>query len=206
MLQRWVRVAAPVTAVLYVALMVVAVALSGSTPDSNARPLRVISFYVKHGTDQRASDILFVLAALFLVFFAGILRGYLRRSREAETASALVLSGGVLLAVGLSVLSGIDYALADVPRQLTPAAAQALNILGNDVFYTLPVGGCVFGISAAVAILRGRTLPSWLGWVMIVIGIALATPALWIAAIALLIWSLVVGGLLFARPAEVAVA
>jgi hypothetical protein len=67
-----------------------------------------------------------------------------------------MLVGAALLAVGLTVISGISYALADVPSRLDPVAAQTLNVLSNDVFYTLRVGGCVFGI----AILRGARLPN----------------------------------------------
>jgi hypothetical protein len=196
---RLIRLAGPVTGLIFVGLTLAGAALSGNSPNSNASAQRVIAFYVAHRHDQQVSDIMFVLAALFLVFFAGALHGYLRRTSTAATASVLMLVGAALLAVGLTVISGIGYALADIPSQLDPAAAQALNVLSNDVFYTLPVGGCVFGIASGVAILRGARLPNWLGWVAIVIGIALATPALWIAAVALFIWVLIVSTLTYQR-------
>jgi len=140
-----------------------------------------------------------VFASLFLVFFAGSLRGYLRRKPAAEAASALVPVGAALLAVGLTVVSGIDYALADVPSHLGAGAAQALNVLDNDVFFTVLVGGGVFGIASAVAILRGATLPKWLGWVAVVLGIAMMTPAFWLAGIVLFVWVLIVSTLIYLR-------
>jgi hypothetical protein len=75
-------------------------------------------------------------------------------------------------------------------------------VLSNDLFYTLPVGGCVFGIASAVAILRGAALPNWLGWAAVVIGIGMATPAFWIAAIALFVWILIVSALVYLRSAS----
>ena len=101
------------------------------------------------------------------------------------------------------MLSGLGYAPADVPSHLSTQAAQALNVLFNDVFYTLLVGGCVFGIASAVAILRGAALPNWLGWAAIVIGITMATPAFWIAAIALFVSVLIVAALIYARTGAV---
>jgi hypothetical protein len=199
MSERLSRLSAPVTGLLFVGLTMAGAAFSGSTPGSKASAATVIRFYVAHRHDQLVSDIMFVLASLFVVFFAASLHGYLRRTPAVASASALMLVGAALLAVGFTVISGIDYALADVPGRLDAGAAQALNVLGNDVFYTLPVGGCVFGIGSAIAILRGGALPNWLGWISIVIGIALATPALWIAGVALFVWVLIVSALIYAR-------
>lgn len=196
---RLIRLTAPVTGVLFVALTLIGAASAGNTPNSNASGTHVIAFYEAHQHSQKVSDILFVFAGLFLVFFAGALHGYLRRTPAAATASAVVLAGAVLLAVGLSVVAGTDYALTDVPRDLSVSAAQALNVLSNDLFYTLPIGGCVFGIASAVAILRGAALPKWLGWVAVVIGIAMATPLFWLSAIVLFIWVLIVSALIYLR-------
>jgi hypothetical protein len=199
MSQRLSRLTAPLTGLLFVGLTLAGVAMSNNTPSSDASGASVIAFYEAHRNSQRVSDILLVFASLFLVFFAGSLRGYLRRKPAAEAASALVPVGAALLAVGLTVVSGIDYALADVPSHLGAGAAQALNVLDNDVFFTVLVGGGVFGIASAVAILRGATLPKWLGWVAVVLGIAMMTPAFWLAGIVLFVWVLIVSTLIYVR-------
>jgi hypothetical protein len=198
------RLTAPVTGLLFVGLTLAGAASSTNTPNSDASGARVIAFYVAHRHDQRLGDILFVFASLFFVFFAGSLHGYLRRTPAAQGASALVVAGGVLVAVGLSVVSGIDYALADVPSQISAAAAQALNVLDNDVFFTVSVGGCVFGLASGVAILRGARLPNWLGWVAVVIGIVMATPVFWFAGVVLFVWVLIVSTLIYLRSASTA--
>jgi len=193
------RLTAPLTGLLFVGLTVAGAATSNSTPNSDASGTRVIAFYVAHRHDQRLSDIMFVFASLFFVFFAGSLHGYLRRTSAAQAASTLVVAGAALVAVGLSVIAGIDYALADVPSHISAGAAQALNVLDNDVFFTVSVGGCVFGIASAVAILRGARLPNWLGWVAVVIGIAMATPAFWFGGLALFVWILIVSIVIYLR-------
>jgi hypothetical protein len=202
MSERLSRLTAPVTGLLFVGLTLASVATAGSTPDSNASGAHVIAFYEAHRHSQQVSNILFVIAALFLIFFAGSLHGYLRRTPAAETASALMLVGAALLAVGLTVLAGLGYALADVPSKIGPGAAQALNVLSNDVFYTLLIGGCVFGIASGIAILRGARLPNWLGWLAVVIGIAMATPVFWISGVVLFVWVLVVSTLIYLRSAS----
>jgi hypothetical protein len=176
-------------------------AISSKTPNSDASSARVIAFYEAHQSRQRASDLLVVVGGAFLLFFAGSLRGYLRRTPAAEALSAVMLAGAVLLTGGIALFSGIDFALADVPNRLDPAAAQALNVLNNDLFFPLAVGGGVFGIATGLAILRGAPLPKWLGWAALVIGIASMTPAGFGAFLAFLAWTLIVSIVMYLRTA-----
>jgi hypothetical protein len=200
MSNRLARLATPVTGVLFVGLALATILIgSNNTPDSNWSGARVIAFYEAHRHDQRISDVLGAAAFMFLVFFAASLRGYLRRANAAEGASTLALVGAALFTVGFVLTTGFDYALADVPSHLAPAAAQALNVADNDVWFLIPVGGCIFSIANGVAILRGAPLPNWLGWVAIVIGVAAFTPALFFALFVLLAWILVVSALIYLR-------
>jgi len=202
---RWSRLA-PLTGVLFVAFAVASFPVSSNTPNSDASGARVIAFYEAHQSSQRVSDVLFVVASVFLMFFAGSLRGYLRRTPAAEALSAVVLAGAVPLAVGIALFSGLDFALADVPSHLEPAAAQALNVLNNDLFFPIAVGGGVFGIASGLAILRGAPLPKWLGWAAIVIGIASMTPAGFPALLAFFVWTVIVSILVYLRSAPGAAA
>jgi hypothetical protein len=159
----------------------------------------VIAFYVAHHNDQSISDILGAVGFTFFVFFAALLRGYLRRVERAEAAATVMLAGAALLTAGVAIIVGFDFALSDVPGRLAPAAAQALNVASNDIWFLIPIGATTFGISAGVAILRGGPLPKWLGWVAIVIGIATFTPALFFALFVLLVWVIVVSVLIYLR-------
>lgn len=194
------RLSTPVTGGMFIVLTLVAVfAGPGNSPDSNVSGARVISWFVAHRQAERVTDIIGVVAFAFFVFFAGSLLGYLRRTPAAATPAAVMLAGAVLVTAGFTVVLGIDYALTDVPGHLAPSAAQALNVLDNDVFFTVPAGGLVFGVAGGVAILRGAALPKWLGWVLIVIGIALCTPALFPALLVLLLWIIVASVLIYRR-------
>ncbi len=193
---------APLTGVLFAVLTAVAFFSGGETPEASAGPLKVIAYYTSHRSEVETTSILIVVAFLFAVFWAGALRSFLRRTPGAEGLSALVLAGGVLLAVGAATLSGVEYGLAREIYRLGPQAAQALNILSNELFLPLLIGGCVFAISSGLAILRGAPLPRWLGWVAIVIGIAVVIPpASFPALLVLLLWSLIVSILVYVRSA-----
>jgi hypothetical protein len=193
------RLSTPVTAALFIGLTLVSFFASPDTPNSKASGTRVIAWFVAHRNTERVTDIISIFAMLFLVFFAGSLLGYLRRAPAAGSAAIVMLGGAVLIAAGFTVAVGIDYALTDVPSRLAPSAAQALNVLDNDVFFTVPLGGAVFAIPAGIAILRGAALPKWLGWVAIVLGIVMCSPAFFPAFLVLLVWALIVSILVYRR-------
>jgi hypothetical protein len=192
-----------VTGVLFIGLTLVSFFASGNSPNSKASGAKVIAWFVAHRHTERVTDLIGIFAMLFFVFFAGSLLGYLRRAPAAATPAIVMLVGAGILAAGFTVALGIDWAVSDVPGRLAPSAAQALNVLDNDVFFTVPVGGGVFGISAGVAILRGAPLPKWLGWAAIVIGVVCCSPAFFPAFLVLLLWALIVTILIYVRSGSV---
>src|SRR5436190_4319210 len=116
----WKRLA-PLTGVVFVALLVASFIVGGNTPDSDASAQQVASFYSAHDTKESVSALLGGLATIFFLFFLGILRGALRRDEEAPgVLSTTALAGGVLLAVGGASFSGIAIALADNPDKIDP--------------------------------------------------------------------------------------
>lgn len=199
--ERWSRLA-PLSGLVFGVLVVVAGPfMLGSTPSATASGSSVIAFYTTHRTREHAGSILLALAFAFFLFFVASLRTHLRRASAAEGLSALVLAAGTLFVAGQTVNSGIGFALSDAPDHLSPAAAQALNALSNDLVLTSSVGALVFGVAAGLAILVGAPLPRWLGWAAIAIGIVFVTPAEGIAAGALLLWTLSVSILIWRSSA-----
>jgi len=187
----------PLTGVVSGALILAAFATSHKPPDANAPGTQVVAFYQAHSTGQQTSDSLWTLAFAIFVFFAGSLRGHLRRTPAAEPISTVALAGAAVLAAGGATYFGFDLALANAPGDLAPAAGQALNVLALDLFLPLSAGGFVFGIASGVAILRSGQLPKWLGWLAIVIGLAM--PAAILALPLLAIWAIVTSLILFKR-------
>jgi hypothetical protein len=197
----------PLTGVIFAVLGVAAFGTAQGAPSATAGGRRVIAFYEANGSSAQASDYLWMLAFAFFLLFAGSLRGYLRRTPAAESLSSVVLAGAAVLTAGATVYFGFDYALASVPSHLDPAAAQSLNVLALNLFLPVSAGGLVFGIASGLAILRGAQLPSWLGWLAIVIGVITATPAGLIGIVAFIVWTAIVSVLIWKRSgAELATA
>jgi hypothetical protein len=207
MVDRWSRLA-PLTGILFAVLAVVGAFSNGEeSPKASAGPVKVFAYYAKHRSEVETSAILFALAFLVLVLFAGALRSYLRHTAAAEGLGAMVLAGGILMAGGALAATGVEYGLAHNLHSLSLQETHTLNFLSQELFLPVLAGGFVFGVCAGIAILRGAALPNWLGWVAIVIGIAtLIPPASFPALLAFLVWSVVVAILMYMRagvPSEV---
>lgn len=188
---------APLSGVVFVAVGLVAIFTSKTSPGPGASGERVISFYTAHHSSQRLSDILFVIAFSFFVLFAGALRNALRG--ESDGAATTALAGAAVLCAGFGFISVIDYAIADHPAHLTIATAQALNMLDNDAFPVAAAGALVFGLGAGFAVVNASVLPRWLGYVMIALGIITATPLSIIGFFGVIVWTLIVAIMLYLR-------
>jgi hypothetical protein len=191
---------APLTGTLFAVVAVVAAFAGEETPDADASAAKVILYYQAHRSKIETSSLLFAIAFLIFVFFAGALRSYLRRTPAAEGAAAVVLVGGTIMTIGAALGGAVEYGLAHNISHLSPAAAQAVNVVSNEIFLPLLVGAFVFSVASGVAILRGAALPRWLGWVAIVMGIAaLIPPAFFPMLIVFVIWSVIVSILMYRR-------
>jgi hypothetical protein len=192
----------PLTGVVFVVLLVISFIVSGDTPDFDDSAQDVVSFYSSHESSQTIGAILGAYAVLFFVFFAGTLRGALRRTEEPPGVLSVVAFGGALLvAVGGATFAGLTFVLADMADESTidPAATQALSVLNSEFFIPIAVGTAVFLIAAGIAIVRGAALPAWFGWTGLVIGVLAVTPAGFFAFLAMLAWVLAASLTLYAQ-------
>ena len=199
MLSRWNRWAS-LTGIVFVVLVVLGGPVAaGNTPGSKASGAQVIAYFEAHRSRERVSAVLLTLAFIVFLFFAGSFRTFLRRQRSIEGLSSVVLAAAAVLVAGQTAGTGVIFALSDAPRRLSPGAAQALNLLSNDMVLTSAAGFSAFGIASGVAILRGAPLPNWLGWLAILIGVVVVTPAEFVAVIALAVWIVVVSIMIVTR-------
>jgi hypothetical protein len=189
---------APWTGIVSVALIVVAFIVAGESPDFDASTKEVFNFYNGDQTAQVIASIALIYGAILLVFFAATLRSALRGS---EALSTLVLVGGALEALGMTIFAGLTFTLADLansdhPARIDPGTLQSLNALNSDLFFPLVIGTAILLLSAGLAILRAGALPRWMGWAALVLGIITVTPlgffaflvsGLWIIAAAVLL-------------------
>jgi hypothetical protein len=186
--------------VAFVALVIGSQLASGGLPDSSASPAKVIDFYQAHRTGEQFGAVLTAVAVVVGLYFFGSLRSHLSRVAGGAQFASIGFTGAVLFAVGGCINAGLQWSLADVPSRLTPAAAQALNVLSKD---NLATGLYIAGLAAlmlfyGIAIVRTRLMPRWLGWLSIALGlIALAGPLVFLVFVATAPWAIIVSVLLY---------
>jgi hypothetical protein len=183
----------PLTGVLFVVLVIVAVLIGGETPDTDDAPGEIVDFYLDNDTEQSLASAVLALGCVALVFFLGTLRRALRAVAGDEGGlSTVVLLGGLVIAVGASIFAGIGFTLGDAADELPPPAILTLNALNSDMFFTVAVGTAVFNLALALAVLRHGGLPRPLGWLALVLGIAGLTPLGFFAFVAtgiVIVWA-----------------
>jgi hypothetical protein len=172
----------------------------GETPEGDASPTKSVSYYTSHSSEIKLSAVFFSVAFLFFLLFCGTLRAFLRRNPANEPLATLMLTAAGVITVAAGIGGGVELGLAKNINHLGPAAAQALNVLQNEVFLPVLIAGFVFSLCNGLAILRGSLLPRWLGWVAIVMAILFVIPPIGFAGLILLVlWSLIVSVLMFRR-------
>jgi hypothetical protein len=186
-LSKWGPLAGTISALLLVVTLATG---NNNTPGDNATAAQVINFYTTHHTQRTVLDYLIGLTMLFLVMFAVTLPRYVRRGERWIATGAI--AGAVWTAIGFVVLCGFDLVLAIDYKDLTPASAQTLNLLENDFALPVVIGFGLFGILAGLAVVVGRILPAWMGWVLFAIGIVcLVPPVAWFAFLGTMLWVLI---------------
>jgi hypothetical protein len=189
----WLSKWGPLAGVVSAVLIVVAFAASGTgTPGDNSTGPQAIRWYTANHGRATLGDLLVGLAMFFLVVFAAALVRHVRRGDRWIATGAL--GGAVVAAVGLTFLIGFDLVLATDTKDLTSTSAQTLILLENDFFLPAVLGFALFGVLGGLAVVVGRILPVWMGWVLFVIGIAaLVPPISWFAMLATALWVLIAG-------------
>jgi hypothetical protein len=197
-----VRRFAPLSGILGVALIILAVALGGSTPGGTATGGKVAAYYDAHQARLFVVSFVFTVAAMLVVLFASVLGRALAPVQEHGLWfwDRMLLGGGALFAAALGIVSALNLAISDSPTKVSTSALQALNLLLNDswVFWNAALG--IFMLGVAGAWLTTARHLRWPGWVALVLGIALFIPfADFFAFLASGIWIIGVSVLLYRR-------
>lgn len=198
MVDRWKRIA-PLAAVPVVALVVVAISMPNS-PDSKASGAKVLTFAQDHRTSITVAAFLLAYAGAFSVLYFTSLASYLR-SRGSNVLATATLVGGALFAGGFLLAGGASGTLADAPHHLSADAAQALNIVSNDLFAPVLFAGLGIALlSSGVAMLRTKAMPKALAIITVIVGVAALTGIVsWFAFMASGPLLLVTAGFLYQR-------
>ncbi len=172
---RWSKIA-PLFGVLFVAFVVASVFVA-SPPDSDASTISILHYYRTHKNQVSISAVLIPPAIVFGLIWFSYLRNWLQRRDVDHRWGTVALTGGILFAVTGGIAAGALAALGDSPDHLTLSSAQTLNYLQNDLAAILAsMAFGVMAISAGVAMVKSALLPTWLGWVSLVLGILGVVP------------------------------
>jgi hypothetical protein len=188
------------TGALFVVLLVAGFIIGGDTPDGDAAGAKVISHYKDNEAQNVVAIILIGLSTVPLLLFASTFRERVRAALPGRSVipNFILLAGG-LTAAGLLGAGVIHLTLTDFADEIRPQAAQALNALDNDswIAFAPPVAMLVLG--GSLAAIRSTLLPTWLGWVGVVLFVLQFTPVGFFAAVLALIWLITVSVLLYLR-------
>ena len=204
MSRRWSRFA-PLSGVVFVVLFAIGAMLSGSEPNAHASTAKVLSYFGTNVTRHNVSYYLSALAVVVGLFFYANLCEHLREDERSPRLARAAFAGAIVFAAAGVMGIGTDLTLTNAPTGISASTAQALSLLGN--FLSAPamaVGVVLLLVSAGVAILHGRSLPSWSGWLAVGLGIVTLIPIPNLGVLPAGLWTVIVSVILFRRPAPIA--
>jgi hypothetical protein len=192
----WERLA-PLTGLVFFAIVFAVFAIGGSTPDEHDSAAEVESFYGAHHDKHMALAVVMAISIPFLLLFVSTLRHDLRRAGGTGQLANTAFAGGVLGAAGFGILAFVHLALASAANDAnTIHTVQVLNVLDANDFIPMAAGIATLVFAGGLSAVRHGGLPAWMGWAGVVIGVASFTPAGFLGFLAAGLWILLASILL----------
>ena len=188
----------PLSGIAFVALMIAVISFEGEELSSSASASAVLAHWSDRADTRLLVASLSAAALLFLLVFAASLRGALR-SREPAEASASVVSfaGAVVAAAGLAVSACVTLAASRAADAGSADAVVPLDHLVQSAWLPITAGFAVMALAAGVGGARTGTLPRFLCWAAVILGLAFLTPAGIVAFMLMPLWVIAVSVVLF---------
>jgi hypothetical protein len=174
---------APLTGLAFAALLVAVRVIEGSgLPDAGESTAKVVAYWTQHQGEQMTVAVLASFAAVFFVWFAGVLRTTLRAAEgEGDTLAAISFGGAVIAAAGMLTITTVEYAAAHSAGDVPATVTQTLSALQADTFIGLAAGFGIFGVATGLAMVRTGAISTRLGWLSVVAGVLWLTPGEFLA-------------------------
>lgn len=168
---------------------------STSSPDQNASPATIVNYYSTHSTREMATIYVIGVGLGLLAFFVSGLRIALRAASGGHSwLPTTAFVGGLLYIGGFAIDGLIHFALVEAGYNHRSDIANTLNFLSNNSPVPIFLGLTVMALATGICILAGSTLPAWLGWLSIVVGlVTVAGPVGFFGFLASPIWMTILG-------------
>jgi hypothetical protein len=168
----------------FIVVGIVTFIVQGSPPAADHPAGEISSWYADNKDAVEIGAFIATVATGLLIFFAAYLRKVLREAGgEGEILSLVAFAGFVIVGVSFAIDTTIQFALAERTDDIGPEAVQALQALYDFDFFPVILGVLLFLWATGLSVIRTGVLPKWLGWVMIVLGVAAFTPAGFVSAV-----------------------
>lgn len=167
-------------------------------------PAKIASFYTENSDALLMANTLYLLAGAMLLAFVAYLFSVSRRVESEGSLSGTVFAGGVAgaaMLLGGAALDAVAALRVEEQGAIDPEVAAVLWDAGSILYgLSAPTALGVAVLAIAVLALRRGLLPSWLGAISVVLGIALLIPPIsYVAIIVFGFWVLVTSLLLYLR-------
>lgn len=198
----------PLSGIVFVVVVVLLVTVvGGDTPSSSAPGAELLQYYDEHQVFEAVGSFILAATVPFLVLFAVTLATALSRAEPGRRPvwEVMMVAGSVLTGAAILVTAAVHFALTDgATNNVSPDALQALALVDGNTWVAFNAGLGVMMLAAAGALIPRLGAYRWLGWVALVLGIALFIPfADFFALLLTLVWILVVSVMRFRAGAEV---
>ena len=195
----------PLTGIFFVGLIVAGILTGGDTPSVSDSPEQIAAFYTDNKDTLQIGILIFAIGLVLAVFFGSYFRTVLDRG-DGDTGllSRVAFAGLILVAIGGAIDVTLLFSMTEIVDDVDATQIQTLQGVWDNDFIPLAVGLTLFNLASGLSIVLHKSLPVWLGWLAIVIGIVGVTPVGFFAFLATGVWILIVCVLLIVTGKETA--
>jgi hypothetical protein len=200
---------APLAGVGFFLLALLGNVLPGEAPDFLDDPQKYADYFVDKSDQVLVGMNVGLVSLILLIWFLGSLRRRLLRGEDGDGQFSAVAYGAGLVATALIAAGFALFALAglrageddainpDIAATLADASSALIGLAA-------PVAEATLLFATAVVVLRWRSLPLWLGWLSVVLGVVgIIGPISWLLGYFLFpLWVLITSVVIFVGERE----
>ena len=131
----------PLTGVVFIVLLFVGFAVGGEPPTADDPVQELVDFYLDDKDSIQIGAILGVVAGVFLIYFGGYLRRFLRAATGDESSlPQIAFLGLVIVAIGGAIDGTLSFAMSEAADDIEPATLQGIQAIWDNDFLPLALG------------------------------------------------------------------